>query len=192
MKRMMQLTAALVMTVAVGACAGDTARNDDSYATPGTAGTAGTTGTGVDAEFVREQMAMGHAEVELGRLAQQKAAHADVKEFGAMMVRDHQAAGDELKQAAAQAPEQNANPDHGEHQEFIEELRGLSGREFDRKYMDRMVEDHEKGVRELERKAEGDANPQVKQWATKTLPKMREHLERAKSIKETLDRGENY
>lgn len=191
MKRMIQLTAALALTVAVGACGGDSSRNEDTYAAPGTAaGTAGTTGNAsVDAEFVQEQMTMGQAEIEMGRLAQQKASHADVKEFGSMMVRDHQTSGDELKQVASQTPVQNASPDHEEHQEFLEELRGLSGREFDRKYMERMVEDHEKGIRQLEQKAEGDANPQVKQWATKTLPTMRQHLERAKSIKDSLDRG---
>ena len=190
MKRMMQLTAALVMTFAVGACAGDDSRSEDSYATPGAAtGTAGTSGNAnVDAEFVREQMTMGQAEIEMGRLAQEKAAHAEVKEFASMMVRDHQSSADELKQVVAQTPVQNASPDHNEHQEFLEELRGLSGREFDQKYMERMVEDHEKGVRQLEQKAEGDANPQVKQWANKALPTMRQHLERAKTIKEALDR----
>ena len=190
MKRMMQLTAALVMTFAVGACGGDSSRSEDSYAKPdAAAGTAGTTGNAsVDAEFVREQMTMGQAEIEMGRLAQQKAAHADVKEFGAMMVRDHQSSGEDLKQVVAQTPAQSATPDHAKHQEFLEELRELSGREFDEKYMNRMVEDHEKGIRDLEQKIEGDANPQVKAWANKTLPTMRQHLERAKTIKEALDR----
>lgn len=46
---------------------------------------------------------MGTAEIELGRLAQQRGTHAEVKEFGAPMVRDHQIAAEELKPIAARA-----------------------------------------------------------------------------------------
>lgn len=194
MKRTMQLTAALVVTVAVSACGGDDNRNEEGYAAPGTAGTSGTTAgaPAADGEFIREQMTKGQAEIEMGKLAQEKATHADVKEFGAMMVRDHQKAAEELKQVASATNVERTSPEHGEHEDILEELRGLSGREFDRKYMSHMVEDHEKVVRDLERKAQSDGNPQVTQWANRTLPKIREHLERAKSINETLDRASSY
>lgn len=195
MKRIMQGTAALALSFTMAACAGDRSPDTEDNTVPGTVGTSGA--AEIDREFVEEQIAMGRAEIELGRLAQERAMHADVKEYGAMMVRDHQMAADELRQVAAQPNATSPagttgtmRDDHaGDHAEALEELRELSGREFDRAYMERMVDDHQEAVRELERKAEGDANPQVQQWASKTLPKIREHLERAKSIKETLDRS---
>jgi putative membrane protein len=156
----------------------------------------GTSGSvNADRDFVEEQLAMGTAEVELGRLAQQRATHADVKEFAAMMVRDHQMAADELRPIAARVNtgrETAGSGDHTEHRDLMEDLAELSGREFDRKYMEEMIDDHEKGVRELERRAENAADADVKQWASRTLPKMRERLERAKSVKETLDRAGDY
>jgi len=58
--------------------------------------------------------------------------------------------------------------------------------------MERMVKDHEEAVRELERKAENANNPEVRQWASKTLPKVQQHLERARTIQETLEQsGDN-
>ena len=109
------------------------------------------------------------------------------------MVQDHQMAAEELKPIAARANtgrEAAARTDDADdHREDFEELSKLSGREFDRKYIEEMIDDHEEGIADVERKAENASDPDVKAWASKTLPKMRQHLERAKSIKETLDRA---
>jgi putative membrane protein len=195
MKRFIQFTAALACAVALSAC--DNARTDNDRAATGTGGTAatGTSGsTNAAREFVEDQMAAGNAEVQLGKLAQEKGTHADVKDFGALMVRDHQAAAADLKPIAeklnvtqAEARQDSDNDLH----DTMEELQKLSGREFDKKYIEEMIDDHEKDVRELENKAENADNADVKAWAAKTLPTIRQHLERAKSIKETLDRADD-
>lgn len=195
MKRMMQFSAALVMAAAVTACAGDDARETDTPATGTGGAVTGTTGTlDGDRDFVEEHLAMGHAEVELGRLAEERATHADVKEFAAMMVREHQAAGEELKRIASGAAASTTTPMRNEVDEELAELREemskLTGRDFDRRYIDEMIEDHEDAIDDLENKAERASHPEVKAWAAKTLPSVRQHLERAKSIKETLDRAE--
>jgi putative membrane protein len=50
-----------------------------------------------------------------------------------------------------------------------------------------MVKDHEAAVRDVERKAENADNADVRQWAAKTLPKLQQHLEQAKTLQETLE-----
>jgi putative membrane protein len=190
MKRFIQFTAALALAVAVSAC--NNARTDDNQAAKGGGGAvAGTSGSSnADRDFVEKELTMGNAEVELGRLAQQKGNHADVKEFGAMMVRDHQAAAADLKPIAAKlnTTQAEARENHdNDLRDKMEDLQKLSGRDFDKKYIDEMIDDHEKDVRDLENKAENASNADVKAWASKTLPTVRQHLERAKSIKETLD-----
>ena len=214
--RWIQLSGALTLALAVSACAGDSdnaANNNSAPASSGGAavGTAGSGGNNAaanannaraDQEFVQEQLAMGEAEIALGQLAQQRGQHAEVKRFGEMMVRDHRAAGQELKEimsnvnagqsGTAAGTESARNTDaHKDHQEALEELRKLSGREFDREYISRMVKDHEEAVSDAEKKAENASNPQVRQWAAKTLPKMQQHLERAKTIQETLEQAGN-
>ena len=197
----MRLGGVMVFALAVGACAGDTPQENQTAANApaardgATAGTSGTNQNNADREFIREQLAMGEREVELGRLAAQKGTHPEVKRFGEMMVKDHQMAGQELKQIMSQATTgtsgdtaARAGDDKAEeHREQLEEFRKLSGREFDKKYIDQMVEDHQKTVDALENKAENANNAGVKQWASKTLPKVQQHLERAKTIQETLE-----
>ena len=199
MKRWATLGSALTLALVVTACAGDNA-TENTANTPNAArdnaavGTSGNTNVAADREFIREHVAMGESEVALGRLAAQKGTHAEVKRFGEMMVRDHTAAGQELKQiqsqlAASTTADNRAAADadaRDDHKDALENLQGLSGREFDRKYMDLMVDHHEKAVNELERRAE-NGSTEVRQWAAKTLPKVQQHLEQAKTIKETLD-----
>lgn len=199
MKRWASLGSALTLALAVTACAGDTT-TDNTANTPNTAArdtaAVGTTGNAMDADrdFIREHVAMGESEVALGRLAAQKGTHAEVKRFGEMMVRDHTAAGEELKQIQSQLPAGTTGDNRAttgtdardEHKDALEDLQGLSGREFDQKYMDLMVDHHEEAVNDLEDKAE-NGSTQVRQWASKTLPKVQQHLVQAKTIKETLD-----
>ena len=215
MKRVMQFTAALAMALAVMACGRDDAANRENTTASGTGGAvAGTTGSfDMDRDFVEEQLALSEAEIELGRLAQQKATHPDVKEYGAMMVRDHQAAGQQLKSIMATAGTTQTRPaDRGaddraagaardmtnrargaaadlqnEFRDREEELGKLSGREFDRRYIDEMIEDHEDAIDDLEDKANDASHPEVRAWAAKTLPTMRQHLEQARALKQTLE-----
>jgi putative membrane protein len=191
MKRLLHITAALAFAAAVSAC--DNPRTADNRSPSGT-GATGTTGSmDADRDFVQEELAKGNAEIELGRLAQEKGSHPDVKAFGATMVSDHQAAAADLKPIAAKLNTSQAEARSGADDDLrdrMEDLSKLSGTDFDKKYISDMIDDHEKDVRNLENTAENASNPDVKAWAAKTLPIVRQHLERARSIKDTLDRGE--
>jgi putative membrane protein len=188
MKRFTGFLAALVASAAIAACAGD-AKNDDTMA--GAAGTTGSAGTSadVDREWVQDQLADGDAEVKLGRLAQERGASADVRAFGAMMVEKHTMAGTELKRIATRrnvAPKPDA---HDDHDDLFDRLSKLSGEEFDRVYLDAMVDEHKDAIEALEDKSGAkDEHADVIEWATKTLPAVKQHLERAKSLRERLDR----
>ena len=190
MKRWTQLTLALMTAVPLVACGGDTNRAQDTRDNPAAVGTAGTGAP--DADFIEEQLVDGNKEVELGRLAQQKASNPEVREFAQMMVQDHTQAGDELKQIASK---HNIQPptagDRDAHADLQEKLTNASGAEFDREYIDAMVDDHEKAVNDVKDKAEDADNPEVKQWAAKTLPTLQQHLDRAKQIQQTLNQSEN-
>jgi putative membrane protein len=186
MKRLTQLFTALVMAAAVAACANDGVRNDSATGATGTTGTAGTSAD-VDRDWVNEQLADGDAEVRLGRLAQERAASADVRAFGGTMVEDHTMAGTELKRIATSHNVAPSADDRDDHDDLFDRLSTLTGAEFDRAYMDAMVDDHDKTVDALEDKAgDDDEHADVKNWATKTLPTVKEHLQRAKDIRARL------
>jgi putative membrane protein len=192
MKRMIQFSAALVMAVAVTACAGEDARETETPATGTGGAVTGTTGTfDGDMDFVEERLEMGNAEVELGRIAQERATHPDVKAFAQELVRDHQAAGEELRRIATTAnpnfPAMIDDEAREELTELREEMAKLTGRDFDRRYIDEMIDDHQDAVDDLEDKAENASHSEVRAWAAKTLPTVRQHLERARALKESLE-----
>jgi len=67
-----------------------------------------------------------------------------------------------------------------------DQLSGLKGAEFDRAYMTHMVDDHEKDVKAFEQESQSGQDPEVKAWAAKQLPTLREHLSQAKSVRDRL------
>jgi putative membrane protein len=75
------------------------------------------------------------------------------------------------------------------HQEMMGKMSALSGAEFDRKYMDQMVKDHEKTVSLFERESTKGSDAEVKAWAAKTLPALREHLRMARDIESRVKGG---
>ena len=153
-----------------------------------TATTTGITGgtssslTGDDKEFISKAGMGGLAEVRMGTLALQKAASADVKQFAQRMVTDHSRASDELSQLAIAKGATLPTDLAGDHEAAFEHLSTLSGAEFDKAYMKHMVEDHQKDVAEFERAAGGATDADVKAWAGKTLPTLREHLQQATTV----------
>lgn len=192
MKRFTQLACAFVAAVSIAACGSEnnTPRDD---AAPGAAGTTGTAGasTGVDRDWINAQLADGDLDVRLGRLAQERGASADVRAFGAMMVEKHTMAGTELKRIANRHNVPAADAARGDDDAGgqVERLSKLSGAEFDRAYLDLMIDEHEDAIDALEDKTrDDDEHADVKDWAAKALPDVRQHLQRAKDLRERLDR----
>ena len=154
MKSSRILTAIIGASALVIACDRSTTdRNESSEATYINEDSAvGTSGASADddgrgdagaQQFVREAAYAGNAEVQLGQLAAQKAQNAQVKQFGQMMVTDHTKAGSELKQAVQAANFHVPTDTDEKHKKLYQELSAKSGAEFDRAYMDAMVEGHE-------------------------------------------------
>ncbi len=134
-----------------------------------------------DADFVRKASEGGMAEVKLGQLAQQKASHHSVKEFGRRMEADHSKAGDELKGIAAEQGMTVESALNSKDQALYDRLSGLSGDEFDRAYINAMVRDHREDISEFQKEASTGRNEKVKAFASKTLPTLREHLKLAEA-----------
>jgi putative membrane protein len=135
--------------------------------------------------FARKAAAGGMAEVELGRLATQKASSDKVKQFGQRMVDDHSKANDELKQVASTAGIELPSEIDSKSKATIEKLSRLSGAEFDKAYMADMVRDHEHDVAEFARAAKHADSP-VGSFAGKTLPTLREHLKMARDVEKEV------
>jgi putative membrane protein len=126
------------------------------------------------------------AEVELGKLAAQKATNADVKAFGQRMVDDHTKANDQLKGIASQEnitlPTDLSAKDKAEQNR----LSKLSGEAFDRAYINHMVMDHKKDVADFQKEANGGKNDAIKNFASQTLPTLQDHLKQAQDAQRNV------
>jgi putative membrane protein len=125
------------------------------------------------------------AEVQIGKIAESKAASPEAKKFGQQMAQDHGQALQEITQLAkAKAISIPSEPDRS-HQREAKNLEKLSGPEFDRKYMASMVKDHEKDVKEFRKMARDAKDPDVRALAEKTLPVLEGHLKMAREVAAT-------
>ena len=163
----------------------DNTRVDDN--TADTLSGANTTLDNNTRDFVVEAASGGMMEVELGQLAQQKATSQKVKDFGAMMVRDHSKANEELKAAVSGKLDVPATLQE-KHQHHVSDLRDKTGTEFDRAYIKMMVDDHEKDIKKFEDISKSSKDPAVVNFANNALPTLKTHLSEAKSIRDELSK----
>ena len=135
-----------------------------------------------DEHFIHEAAAGGMMEVELGRLAAERAASAEVKAFGQRMVTDHSKANQQLLRIATSKGMTLPRELPADMQRERDRLARMSGAEFERAYMQHMVKDHKKDVAEFEKQAEKGTDLAVRTFAQQTLPTLREHLTLAESL----------
>jgi len=160
-----------------------TAATQDARDIPAATGRARTGGKSslshADRSFVEKAAKGGMAEVELGKFAQEHASNEQVKQFAARMVQDHSKANEELRSLAqAKGVTVPGGPSHKDNHE-MSKLSKLTGADFDREYMDSMVKDHKKDVKEFQKEADKAKDADVKNFAANTLPTLQEHLKMA-------------
>ena len=142
-----------------------------------------------DVKFATKAAQGGMAEVQLGQLAAQKASNPDVKAFGQKMVDDHTKANDQLKSVAAQENITLPTTVDPKDQALYSKLQNLSGADFDKSYMKAMVKDHQEDVKEFQKEADKGKDPQIKNFASQTLPILQQHLSMAQSTQAKLSGG---
>jgi len=157
-----------------------------------------------DSEFVKKAARGGQMEVELAQQALSKASNPEVKSFAQRLIADHSKANDELKQIAsgkgmmldngmhhstgqsatdsATSSGQTAAQSGSDHSAMQNKLMNLSGDQFDKAYMKDMVADHQKDVAEFEKASKNASDMDIRSFAEKTLPTLREHLQMAQTI----------
>ena len=131
----------------------------------------------------------GMAEVELGRLATQRAGDALVREFGARMVADHSRANSELKAIAGQKGIQLPADLNSDQKSEMDKLSKMSGAEFDKEYMSMMVKDHQTDIKDFETQSKDGDDSDIKAFAGKTLPTLQQHLQLAQEAAKKVGAG---
>lgn len=139
-----------------------------------------------DKKFADAAATGGMMEVMLGELASANASNASVKSLGAMMVKDHGKANNELKKWASASGYTLPTTMNAEQQKQYDDLKAKKGAEFDRMYADLMVKDHQKDIAEFKKQAAEGSEASLKSFASTTLPTLEHHLMEAEKTKNAV------
>lgn len=132
-----------------------------------------------DQDFVVNTANAGMTEIQAGQLAQQKGMSKDVKEYGAMMVKDHTEAADKLKAVAASKNLTLPTAISPEMQSNIDDLQKKEGKDFDKAYIDMMVSDHKKVINAFNDESKNGSDADIRAFANSTIHTLQHHLDEA-------------
>jgi putative membrane protein len=145
-----------------------------------------------DEAFLKQAAQNGHAEVESSKLAVTKAANTQVKGFAQQMVDDHTKANQELAALAASKGVDVPKEPSVAQKAKMKALSAADGANFDKRYADSMgVSAHQDTIKLFQKAATGANDPDVKAFATKTLPTLQHHLQMAQDLKSTTAKEGN-
>ncbi|MGA3398038.1 MAG: DUF4142 domain-containing protein [Acetobacteraceae bacterium] len=135
-----------------------------------------------DKTFAMTAAQGGLAEVQAGQLASQRATSPQVKQFGQKLVTDHSQANDQLQQIAQQENLTLPTQPSATGQSQDQRLTGLTGSAFDSAFVSDEVRDHEQTIALFQHEAQSGHDPALKDFARKSLPMLRQHLQMAQSL----------
>lgn len=136
-----------------------------------------------DRTFIQKAAEENLAAIDLGKLAADRASSDQVKDFGNMMAEDHTQALDKLKKIASDkdvpVPSKVSSTDKRE----IDRLKKLSGDKFDREFIKTAKRDHQKTLSTFEKASNEVKTPELKDYATSTLPGIKKHQDELNQLK---------
>ncbi|MBF8964418.1 DUF4142 domain-containing protein [Pontibacter sp. FD36] len=147
---------------------------------------AGVQGMKNDALFIAEATSANMLQVQLDDLALERAVSPEVKEMAQEMSTGHRRVMEDLQDVAVQGEFVVPNELGSSHQKVYNEVSGETGIGFDLAYIKRIREEHNRLLKRYEDMAENAINMDVKQFASKQLPLLRQHLQKAEALEDRL------
>lgn len=141
-----------------------------------------------DAKFMTKAANGGMLEVQLGQAVAKAATTPQAKMVANQMVTDHTKANDELKALAAKMNVTLPTTLDDDAQSTYKDVTEKKGLDLDKEYLSKMESDHKDDIKEFEEASTKAASPELRAFATKTLPTLREHLAMIEKDKPVVDK----
>lgn len=139
-----------------------------------------------DAKFATDAASGGMMEVQMGQMALKMGMSQQVKDFGQQMVTDHTQGNNELKDwAAKKNVTLPAGPDN-DMQKKMDDMSKKTGKDFDKSYIDAMVDDHKADIDKFQKEANNGNDADLKAWASNKLPMLQHHLQMAQAAQDAM------
>lgn len=141
-----------------------------------------------DSEFLVDATEINLEEIAIGQLAQQKSTNPEIKKFGKMLVDDHTKLSGEVKTVAESRNISLPTSITEDGQEQYNKLNEKSGLDFDKKFVDMMIDGHEKAIDKFTKASKNSNDEEIKTWASNNIASLTAHLQHAKMLKQDLDK----
>jgi putative membrane protein len=142
-----------------------------------------------DKDFLAKAEKANIEEQNIGRVAVEKSQNKDVKDYAQMLVDDHTKALNDLVDLMNEKHVRQPKGLPNAKNEALSRLNGLSSAEFDRQFINMMVEDHQKAIAEFQQAQNTVQDEDVKKYAARVLPTLEKHLQKAQELQRKLSSG---
>ena len=135
---------------------------------------------GADQSFLNDAVQGDLAEIQMGKLAQQKGQSQGVKDLGQMLEQDHSQHLQKAQQEAQQLGMTPPSEPSAKQKKMYDHLSSMSGQDFDRQFAQEMVTDHKQDIGKFEKQAKSKGP--LADFAQQTIPTLQKHLQTAESL----------
>ena len=141
--------------------------------------------TRADRRFVTKAAELNAEEIRLSEMAAQQATNPEVRSYAQQLVNDHTTTGTELTGIANRKGLEAIEREDYDHRAATK-LGKKSGADFDKAYLEKMADAHEDVIELFDKASRNVKDPELQSFASKMLPKLREHEQHAKSLEQTV------
>lgn len=132
-----------------------------------------------DVLFLVKAAELNREAISLGQLAQQKSAINSVQELGKMMEEEHTKSLSDLIALAQKKKISLPTSQIDNKKAEYKKLSGKSGTDFGKEYSSFMINEHKDAITLFEIASAESTDPEIRDWATKTLPLLKRHLDQS-------------
>ena len=139
-----------------------------------------------DAAFLQDQVGGNYAEIKFAQLAKDKSGNKEIKDVADMLIQDHTAALNQLKDAASRKGVTVPAEENQDAKDQYKELSEKKPADFDKAWCDALMDKHKKTIDKLEDVSDDKLDAELKTWAAAILPKIRTHHEKLMACHDKL------
>lgn len=187
MKKHILAAVMLSTTLFVTACGSDDSIEQATEQSVQQFEAAGMQGMQNDALFMAEAASASMLEVQLGEAATQTAVSPEVRDLAQELVQSNQKMLNELQQIASESNFVLPSTLGARHHELYQEITAKSGIAFDLAYVNRLTGQQKELLDRYEDMAKNGKVMEVKQFASKQLPLLRQQLKMVEDLEETIE-----
>jgi len=141
-----------------------------------------------DSNFLAKALVSNNEDMQLLQAGIDKGTNSDLKMQAKMMQKDHNKIIDGLKTTGTRLSYPLPVTDDGDAMKIMDKLNNKDkGNDWDKKWVDEVVDKHEKEIKTFERAENDVKDPQIKEMIVATLPTLRSHLEMAKGLQDKMN-----